>query len=531
MRFGITLGVALAIVVALPAAPAVTPASSSPAPAVAAPVALPRHSAVVTAAKLAADYYRTTYAHTTLTPRNGWSWSTYTQGVQALYRQAGDARYLADGMAWGRSNSWGLGTTETNPDTVKAGQTYFDLHAVDPSASLTAMDARMSGDLTTLPVSQYDWIDALFMGLPDWIRWAARTGNPAYLAKLDALYAWTRDQGATSTRCAGKAVTQPGLFDSAQGLWYRDCSYVGAKDANGRPVFWARGNGWVMAALADVLASLPATDQRRAKYASMLQTMAARLRQLQGSDGMWRASLVDPALYPRPETSGTGLITYALAYGIKAGVLDSATYLPVVALAWHGLTTLALQPSGFVTDCQGPGVSPGAAYSATAPRTAPTATSAGTVNVDSPPFCVGAVLLAGAAIARLTASVSTGRPVAYTAQQVGNEAARVDDGDVTTRWSANGFPQAVTVDLGTTRQVSNAMVVPYLDRPYRYRIQTSTDDAHWQLVVDRSTNTAGGSRLDDFTTGPVMARYARLTVTSVYGAGTTWVSIQEFAVY
>ena len=102
---------------------------------------------------------------------------------------------------------------------------------------------------------------------------------------------------------------------------------------------------------------------------------------------------------------------------------------------------------------------------------------------------------------------------------------------MTTRWSANGFPQAVTVDLGVNRQLSNAMVVPYLDRPYRYRIQTSTDNVHWQLVVDRSANTATGSHADDFAPGPVTARYARLTVPAVSGASTTWVSIQEFAVY
>jgi rhamnogalacturonyl hydrolase YesR len=524
------MGAALVIAAALPAGPVTTLAGSAPVSA-STPLGLPPHSAVVTATKRAANYYRTTYAHTTLTPRNGWSWATYTQGVQALYRQAGDARYLADGMAWGQSVSWRPATSQTNPDTIKAGQTYFDLHAIDPAAALTAMDARMAADLTGLPLSQYDWVDALFMGLPNWTRWAARTGNPAYLDKLDALYAWTRDHGAASARCAGKPAAQPGLYDAAEGLWYRDCSYVAAKDANGRPVFWSRGNGWVIAAMADVLTSLPATDPRREKYADMLRTMAARLAQLQGSDGMWRASLADTALYPQPETSGTGLITYALAYGIRAGLLDAATYLPVVARAWHGLTTLALQPSGFVTDCQAPGVGPGPAYSAKAPRTAPTATSSGTVNVDSPPYCVGAVLLAGAAVAALPGSESTGRPVAYTAQEVGNEAAHVDDGDVTTRWSAKGFPQAVTVDLGANRQLSNAMVVPHLDRPYRYRIQTSTDNVHWQLAVDRTTNTATGSRLDDFAGGIAPARYARLTVTALYGASTTWVSIQEFAVY
>ena len=389
----------------------------------------------------------------------------------------------------------------------------------------------MANDLANLPLSQYDWIDALFMGLPDWTRWAMRTANSAYLDKLDALYAWERDQGGTSARCAGKTVPQAGLFDATQGLWYRDCAAIGAKDANGQPVFWARGNGWVIAAMAQVLESLPAGDPRGAKYASMLQTMAARLAPLQGSDGLWRASLADSPLYPQPETSGTGLITYALAYGIRAGILDAPTYLPVVARAWQGLTTVSLQSNGFVTNCQGPGTGPRSSYTATAPRTPPTSTSSGTVNVDSPPFCVGAFLLAGSAIAQLTSSPSTRRPVAYTGQQVGNEASRVNDGDVTTQWSAAGFPQAVTIDLGANYRLSNAMVVPYLDRAYRYRIETSTDNVAWQLVVDQTANTSTGSRLDDFTPGTVNARYARLTVTGVYGVNTTSASIQEFAVY
>src|SRR6478609_7118432 len=71
--------------------------SASAAGAVTTTVDLPRHSQVLSATKLAADYYRGTYAHTTVTPKNGWSWSTYFQGVQALYRQAGDLRYLNDG--------------------------------------------------------------------------------------------------------------------------------------------------------------------------------------------------------------------------------------------------------------------------------------------------------------------------------------------------------------------------------------------------------------------------------------------------
>jgi rhamnogalacturonyl hydrolase YesR len=492
---------------------------------------LPTYSSIVNAAKLATAYYRTTYAHTTVTPKNGWSWSTYTQGVQTLFGQVGDQEYLNDNLAWGTSNSWAVSTAETNPDPVKSLQTYYDLNALDSTASLTKADAEMANDLTKLPVSQYDWVDALFMGLPDWTRWATRTGNSAYLDKMDALYVWTRDEGATSSRCAGSTPSQPGLFSSAQGLWYRDCTFVDAKDVNGKPIFWSRGNGWAIAAMAQVLQTLPTSDPRRAKYVSMLQTMAAALAPLQGSDGFWRASLLDPSLYPQPETSGTALITYALAYGIQAGLLSSATYLPVVAKAWNGLSTIALQPSGFVTDCQAGGVGPAAPYTAKAPVTAQTSTSSGSVNSDEPPFCAGAFLLAGAQVAQLITSPSTGRPVAFTSQQVGNEATRVDDGNVTTRWSASGFPESVTIDLGANTSISNAKVVPYLDRAYRYRVETSTDNSHWTTVIDRTANSTGGSLIDNFTTGAVSARYVRLTVTSVSGGGTTWVSIQEFAVY
>ena len=53
--------------------------------------------------------------------------------------------------------------------------------------------------------------------------------------------------------------------------------------------------------------------------------MADRLRGLQGSDGFWRSNLLSPDLFPSPETSSTGLIAYALGYGIRSGVLDRAT--------------------------------------------------------------------------------------------------------------------------------------------------------------------------------------------------------------
>jgi unsaturated rhamnogalacturonyl hydrolase len=60
-------------------------------------------------------------------------------------------------------------------------------------------------------------------------------------------------------------------------------------------VAWGRGNGWAAAAMAGVLSVLPEADARRALYATTLQAQAAALLPLQGGDGFWRASLLDPS--------------------------------------------------------------------------------------------------------------------------------------------------------------------------------------------------------------------------------------------
>jgi rhamnogalacturonyl hydrolase YesR len=510
--------------VAAGAVVAVQPTAVAAAPATGTTV-VPRHSDIGSVMKRAANYYRPLYPVGTGT-KAGWSWSTYFQGVHALYGMAGDYRYLTDAMYWGRSNSWSL-STEANPDALKAGQVYYDLHQIDPTASLAAMDTHMSADLATMPVTRYSWIDALFMGLPNWTRWATRTGSSAYLDKMDALYRWTRDNGITAD-CAGVA---PGLYDPTERLWYRDCRYIGRRDPSGAKVFWARGNAWVLAAMAQVLATLPAADRRGAPYRDMLRGMAERVRDLQGADGFWRSSLLNPGLFPQPETSSTALFAYAIGYGINAGLLDRATYVPVVARAWAGLTATALTSSGFLRFCQYFAGEPGPPYTAVAPRVAPTTSSSGTVNDDSPPFCVGAFLLAGSEMGKLTGSMSTGRPLTATNQQGSDYAYRAVDGDVTTRWSAVGYPQSITVDLGLLHRASNATVVPYVDRAYRYRIDTSTDGVNWQLVVDRRTTTATGAKLDNFTPGTVSLRFARLTITGVSGVATDWIRIQEFALH
>ena len=144
-------------------------------------------------------------------------------------------------------------------------------------------------------------------------------------------------QGAGSR---GQAPLLPG--DSG---WTGQTVQIGQPNANGKKVFWARGNGWVMAGTVRVLQFLPKSNPYRKRYIGLLQEMAAAVSRVQGDDGLWRPSLLDPTEAPVPETSSSGFFCYAIAWGINNGFLNRNTYLPVVRKAWKGLNG-AVHPDG-----------------------------------------------------------------------------------------------------------------------------------------------------------------------------------------
>src|SRR6267143_2320362 len=39
------------------------------------------------------------------------------------------------------------------------------------------------------------------------------------------------------------------LWDKQSGLYYRDDRFIGKLNANGKKIFWSRGNGWVFAGI------------------------------------------------------------------------------------------------------------------------------------------------------------------------------------------------------------------------------------------------------------------------------------------
>ena len=101
------------------------------------------------------------------------------------------------------------------------------------------------------------------------------------------------------------------------------------------PFFWGRGNGWVAAGMTELLRSMPQDHAERAHILSSYRKMLATLLKYQNQDGTWNQLIDHPEAWP--ETSSTGMFTFAMITGVKNGWLDKKTYAPAARKAWLGL--------------------------------------------------------------------------------------------------------------------------------------------------------------------------------------------------
>lgn len=260
-----------------------------------------------------------------------WTYAALYAGFMAVPKSVAGSRYQDAMLAMGKKFDWQLGPRISHADDQAVAQSYIQLYWKyrDPKMIASVrerFDATMRvPDNPAKPL--WWWCDALFMAPPAFAELSKATGDRSYLTFLD--HEW----GITSGR----------LYDPEQHLFYRDERFIGRHEANGKAVFWSRGNGWVMAGLVRILESMPKDDALRAKYVQQLQEMAAAVAPLQGNDGLWRSGLLDAEAYPLPENSGSAFITYALAYGVREGMLDRKQYLPIVKKAWAGLLSHVYQ--------------------------------------------------------------------------------------------------------------------------------------------------------------------------------------------
>lgn len=171
------------------------------------------------------------------------------------------------------------------------------------------------------------WVDDMYMITMAQVQTFRATGDAKYL-----------DRAALEMSSYLDKLQQP------NGLFYH------APDV---PFFWGRGDGWVAAGMAELLSSLPRNHPQRARIMDGYLKMMKALLQYQDKDGMWHQLLDHPESYP--ETSSTGMFTFALVTGVKKNWLDEKTYAPAARKGWLALISY-LQPNGDIRNvCEGTG--------------------------------------------------------------------------------------------------------------------------------------------------------------------------------
>jgi unsaturated rhamnogalacturonyl hydrolase len=127
-------------------------------------------------------------------------------------------------------------------------------------------------------------------------------------------------------RAAKEMVAYLDKLQEPNGLFYH------APDV---PFFWGRGNGWMAAGMTELLLSLPKDNPDHERILAGYRKMMATLKGTQSKEGMWRQLVDDPSSWP--ETSCTGMFTFALVTGVKQGWLEADVYGPVARNAWIAL--------------------------------------------------------------------------------------------------------------------------------------------------------------------------------------------------
>jgi unsaturated rhamnogalacturonyl hydrolase len=169
------------------------------------------------------------------------------------------------------------------------------------------------------------WIDDMFMITMVQAQAYRATGNREYI-----------------DRAAKEMVVYLDELQKPNGLFYHapDVAY-----------FWGRGDGWMAAGMSELLRSLPKDNPDYPRIMEGYKKMMASLLKYQDADGMWHQLIDDLTTWP--ETSSTGMFTFAFITGVKEGWLDADTYGPAARKAWLSLITYLDKNYDMREVCQG----------------------------------------------------------------------------------------------------------------------------------------------------------------------------------
>ncbi len=214
------------------------------------------------------DYWQ---SHNSPKCRAFWDNAAYFTANQKVYQRTLKKEYLDYAIQWAEYNHW-QGATQKDKSkwqykTYGEGmdhvlfadwqicfQVYIDLYKREHRAERIERALEvMCYQASTQEKDYWWWSDALYMGLPIFSKLYTVTHDQKLLDKQYECFKWTDSL----------------LFDTEAQLYYRDAKYVYPKvktACNDGKSFWARGDGWVLAGLAQVLEDLPRDCKYRPFY-------------------------------------------------------------------------------------------------------------------------------------------------------------------------------------------------------------------------------------------------------------------------
>lgn len=296
------------------------------------------------------DYWQ---AHNAPNKRAFWDHAAYYTGNMEAYRLMGKAQCYQYSDQWCRHNDWkGAKSNDKRnwkyqwygegDDFVLFGdwqicfQTYIDMYNLVPTDYKVARAKEVMAYECQMQDNKFWWwADALYMVMPVMTKMYRLTNNEMYLDKLYENFLWSDSL----------------MWDAEAQLYYRDGKYIWPKvktSCDGGKSFWARGDGWVLAGLAKVLADMPRDYRNRDIFVQRFQQLAEGVARCQQAEGYWSRSMLCEGDAPGPETSGTAFFCYGLEWGVNHGYLNKNTYGPVIERAWNYLRSKALQPDGSI---------------------------------------------------------------------------------------------------------------------------------------------------------------------------------------
>jgi len=138
------------------------------------------------------------------------------------------------------------------------------------------------------------------------------------------------------------------FMDKSNGLLHQTRGFMGDTTSISQD-HWSRGNGWGIIGLVELVRYLPKDSKYYNEAVERFKAHCEALIKYQDYRGLWKQSIAEPLAWE--ESSGTGIILYAIGIGLRLGILDKETYMPVLEKGVNGLCKFCINPDYSIERC------------------------------------------------------------------------------------------------------------------------------------------------------------------------------------